>query len=474
MLIHNPENILQNKWRLDSLMKQLIVLMCLAFSSCLWAGEKRVLDSMLTLFVGESRVIDAPDVKRLSVGKSDLISSTLLKSGEIVLIAEETGETNMQFWFADGHRETVSVVVVESNGWRQSLEVKALLEDIPGIEVTTVGRRIVIDGNLQARDLERVNTVKERYSDMLILAREISDFEQKMIYFDVQVTEINRDVTEEIGVNWSKSFAGPSVGYETAWKYNNLGTVEDANGNVPLGAGLLESTSAIDTTLGENVDGDLSLPQQLALIGAQGHEYSYWGISTSLVSMINMLEQTGSAITLAEPRLSARSGGTAALTVGGEVPVVTSSVSGQTVTYKDYGIILNIEPSLDMSNNIMARVSVAVSQLDLSNAVDGQPAFKKRFTENDIKLQPGETLALSGLITREEQIAYSGLKWLSSIPVLGNLFKSKSFTSGETELVILITPRVIADLAEGVNQQLVDRAKELVVEFEEKVDSLME
>lgn len=205
-----------------------------------------------------------------------------------------------------------------------------------------------------------------------------------------------------------------------------------------------------------------------------GDEYVYWGISTSITSMINLLEQTGSALTLARPRLSARNGGSASLTVGGEVPVITSSIGGQSVTYKDYGIILDIEPKMDMNQNITAAVSVSVSQLDLANAVDGQPAFKKRETKNDIKLKPGETLALSGLITREQQVAYSGIKWLSQIPILGHLFKSKSFTSGETELVILVTPHVVNDPAEGINQDLVERADELVEEFKKRSAELME
>lgn len=422
-------------------------LLMLLFSSSSWSAQ-RVLSSMMTLYAGESKVLDAPGVTRISVGKVDLVSATLLQNNEVVLIAESEGETNMQFWFEDGHRETVAVVVVESNGWRQALEVKALLKDIPGVRVTTVGRRIVVDGSLQLRDLERVKVVKERYPDILILSREITDYEQKMLYFDVQVTEINRDVTEELGINWSKSFAGPSLGYEQAYKTNGLGAmIDNASGVTPAAAGNLS---------------------------AQGDEFFYFGINTSLVSMINLLEQTGAAITLSQPRLSARSGGNSTLTVGGEVPVVTSSVSGQSVSYKDYGIILGVEPKLDMYNNIIARVSVSVSQLDLANAVDGQPAFKKRYTENDIRLKPGETLALSGLITREEQLAYSGLKWLSDIPVFGHLFKSKSFNKGETELVILITPQIIDDLTLGENKQLVNRAQELVDSFEQTVDELME
>jgi pilus assembly protein CpaC len=444
------------------LLSGLLVLLSVFSSSSLFAASNKVLEDSIMLFSGESKVLQAADVSRLSVGNSGIISSTLLKNGEIVLIAEEVGETNMQFWFSDGHRETVSVIVAEGNGVsRGTRQVKQLLKNIPGIDISTVGQRIVIDGNLEARDLERVNKLKETYPQMLILAREITDYEQKMIYFDIQVVEVNRDTTEEYGINWSKSFNGPTYAYENTW-----------NGNA-FENQLYESTSAVEMALGRVLtDESLPIADQKTLIDKATGEFYGFGIGSKLLSVINMLKQTGSAITLAEPRLSSRSGGMAALTVGGEVPVVTSTMSGQSVTYKDYGIILGIEPTLDIYNNIIARVSVSVSQLDLANAVDGQPAFKKRFTENDVRLKPGETLALSGLITREEQIAYSGLKWLSDIPILGELFKSKSFVEGETELVILVTPTVIEDLSKGLNDKLVKRSKEMISDFNDASDAL--
>ncbi|HBK19665.1 MAG TPA: type II and III secretion system protein, partial [Gammaproteobacteria bacterium] len=208
------------------------------------------------------------------------------------------------------------------------------------------------------------------------------------------------------------------------------------------------------------------------LAAAQQRSYTFWGIGTSILSMINVLEANGAAMTLTNPRLSTRSGGKANLTVGGEVPVVTSSVSGTSVTYKDYGILLEIEPTLDRYDNLMARVSIEVSALDLSNAVDGQPAFKKRSSENDIKLIPGDTLALAGLIQREEQIAYSGIKWLSDIPGLGNLFRNKSFTEGETELVILITPTPIDDMQSGDNKAMLEISEGILDEFNKAKEAL--
>lgn len=423
-----------------SVVHTLLIVLFAVMSQSAIAKSKRILPRELTIYMGESKVIKAPGATRISVGNSGLVSSTLLKTGEVVLTADKTGQTNMQVWYTDGHRENLPIIVVTTNGWRDAIEVKALLGDIKGVKIKTVGRRVVVDGNLEKRDLDRVNLVKERYPDMLILAREITPYEQKMVYFDVKITEFDRDKTENLGIDWSKNFQGPSLDYAHNWSQKGNVT-PDFSGNSVQGA--FDNWNPTVTGGG-----------------------FHWGIATEITSMINMLEQAGSAIILSEPRLSARSGGTADLTVGGEVPVVTSSVSGSSVEYKDYGIILGISPSLDLYNNITARVSVSISQLDLANAVSGQPAFKKRSTENDVKLRPGETLVLSGLITRDEQVTSNNVKWLADIPILGALFRSKSFTSGVTEMVIFITPRVIENPATGVNMEEIQRADRMIRDFE--------
>ena len=427
--------------------------------------------SMLTMYQGESRIINGIGTKRLSVGNTKLVSSTLLESGEIVLIAEAEGETNLQLWFQDGKRRTIPIIVLASNTWREALEVRELLKDAEGLSVKTIGNRIVIDGTVDSRNLERIKIVKERYGDILILAREITEFEQKMLHFDVRITEINRSVTENIGVDWDTSFSGPTLGYENIWNAKSLGQFPE-NDNALVAAQLQGGISPIDLTLGSQVVGSLAIDQQRQLLQAQERGYTYWGIGTKVSSLINLLEANGAAITLANPRLSSRSGGTAKLTVGGEIPVVTSSVSGQSVTYKSYGILLEVEPTIDLENNISAKVAIEVSQVDLSNSVGDQPAFATRKSENHVRLAPGETLALAGIISRDEQMAYTGVKWLSRIPVLGNLFRSKSFEEGESELVILISPTSITDTGVGINDELVNRAEELVDEFEERKKKL--
>ena len=479
----------------------LMALCLLAMASIVQAKDKNILPTSLTLYEGQSKVIAAPGVERMSVGKTDMLSTTLLKNGEVVLNADEAGETTMQVWFADGHREILNVVIVPSNGWRETYEVKQLLKDIEGIKVTTLGRRVVIDGELKARDLDRVNLLKERYTDILVLARTVTTdrevleiktflkaipgikvsvidqkvvvdgylqdrdleritllkerypdilvlaraitaFEEKMIYFDVRVTEFAKDKTEKLGIDWQKSFSGPIL--------NVARNIIVGGAALPEFAGN-STTKAYDSYSTQDRGGA-----------------AYFGIGTEITSIIDLLEENGAALTLANPRLSARSGGKSDLTVGGEVPVVTSSSNGSSVEYKEYGILLNIEPTLDTYNNITANIGVAISQIDLANSVGGQPAFKKRATTNEVKLSPGETLVLSGLLTREEQESTSQVKWLGDIPILGRLFRSDSFITGETEMVIFITPTVIDKLDEGINQTEIEKAASMVDLFENR------
>ncbi|MFT5575170.1 MAG: pilus assembly protein CpaC [Bermanella sp.] len=415
----------------------------------------RSLPSMLTLYEGESKVLTANNVERIAVGKAEMVGSTILESGEIVLTADAVGETNMQVWFKSGSREQVSLVIVESNGYRELTEVQQLLSGVAGIEIRAVGRRVVVDGNLHERDLERVSMVQKRYANMLVLAQPISEFAQKMIYFDVKIMEFNKDDVEELGINWSTSIEGPNLRHARTVNQNNFFRGSNTQGTDPLAA--LVGVPA--TGLG----------------GQQSKSLTYWGLVSEITSRINFLERNGSALTLASPRLSTRSGGKAKLTVGGQVPVVSSSSNGTTVEYKDFGIMLEISPALDPYGNLLASVSTEVSQLDKANQVQDFPAFRTRHTDNDVAMKPGETLVLAGLITREEQSSYEGIKWLKDIPILGKLFESKSYKGGKTELVVFITPTVMEDLASGVNRKELDRGRQLMGEFADSLsDGLLE
>jgi len=264
----------------------------------------------------------------------------------------------------------------------------------------------------------------------------------------VKITEFNTNKLTELGINWADAINGPSAGA--------LFGYERVNGADSLGL-------ATDDTLAPSFTGALSAAALHSPLGVIG-------LGTEIISRINLLVSTGDAIILAEPRLSARSGGKAEFLAGGEIPVVTQGGLGSTnVEFKEFGIILNINPMVDDENNILATINTEVSAIDLSNAVGGVPAFITRKTTTDVSVKDGDTLILSGLIDRSMGENIDKFPILGDIPVLGALFRSTQWKNDLTELVIFVTPTVF-DAQSQFNQDLIEKGEALINEFKGRVD----
>lgn len=138
------------------------------------------------------------------------------------------------------------------------------------------------------------------------------------------------------------------------------------------------------------------------------------------------------------------------------------------MTFKDYGIQLNFAPQVDDNNNITMKVLADVSEIDPATSVVlngfSVPGFTTRRSEADINVGDGQTMVISGLVNPKSAKNASKLPWLGDIPILGNLFKSTEFRSGNTDLVILVTPRVVS-AASLENIRQVSRAVELKEEY---------
>ncbi|WXL25585.1 pilus assembly protein N-terminal domain-containing protein [Ectopseudomonas mendocina] len=482
------------------------------FCATAWGVSAQAYDipPSIVLYDGDVSVLEAPGVERVAVGNVEIISATMLKNEEVVVTAQKDGETTVHFWFDDGTRHKMSVVVAKANGYRQQAELKAMLANIPGLKIRTVGRQvvlegrlspeylnrvkeaakfydnvlvlaeeqggaatkvdsaeiltevqamlgqipgikikpvgrqIVIDGDLHEIDMARIDLLKERYPDVLVLAQEMSEFLAPMIYFDVRITEFAKDDVEELGVNWSTNINGPTFAFNADGGTNNL----------------YRGQFTGDTFKGLN-----------AQVGDVG-SHAYWGIASELTSRINLLEKNGSALTLASPRLSARSGGKAELTVGGQVPVVTSSINGPSVEYKDYGVMLNIAPQLYGSEMVSTHVMAEISQVDKANQVQGYPAFKTRRTENEVQLKVGETLVLSGLVSEDAQATVEGIAFLKDLPLIGGLFRNKSAQGKRTELVIFITPRLMTNGPGSVTEEAQKQQDEMIKKYQKSFGNI--
>ncbi len=155
---------------------------------------------------------------------------------------------------------------------------------------------------------------------------------------------------------------------------------------------------------------------------------------------------------LSQPNMITLSGTKANILVGGQMPVPTSNNNGQIqVEWKDYGIKLEIEPNVNPEDSIYTKVKAEVSAVDWNNnhkiylSTDGLaiPPITMRKAESTIVLSSGQTMAIGGLISSEMSKDVQKIPLLGDLPILGNLFKSTSFTKNETELLIFITPTIV-------------------------------
>ncbi|MFC4310191.1 type II and III secretion system protein family protein [Steroidobacter flavus] len=183
-------------------------------------------------------------------------------------------------------------------------------------------------------------------------------------------------------------------------------------------------------------------------------------ISSSLDSVIHLLMSRGDARLLAEPTLTCISGGQADFVVGGEVPIPVQNQDGAlNVTFKQFGILLNVEPRANDAGLIRTKVGVEVSSVDKANSVLGIPGFATRKTNTEMNVHSGEPMVVAGLFSADDAKTVAKVPGLGALPVIGELFKSRQFRRGETELVVLVTPEIIGSDSVNEGVQRFDRLK---------------
>jgi pilus assembly protein CpaC len=164
-----------------------------------------------------------------------------------------------------------------------------------------------------------------------------------------------------------------------------------------------------------------------------------------------MLQTQGSLRELAEPNLIAMDGQEASFLAGGEFPVPIvqggSDRSNVTIIFKEYGVRLNFKPTIIDEDHIRLELEPEVSTIDFGNGVkfDGFliPALKTRRAKTGVELRDGQSFALGGLLDNSEIKSLSQVPVLGDIPVIGALFKSKSFQKNETELMFIVTAHLV-------------------------------
>ena len=182
------------------------------------------------------------------------------------------------------------------------------------------------------------------------------------------------------------------------------------------------------------------------------------GGSSKFLGIVNALEGSGFAYTLARPSLVALSGQSASFLAGGEIPIPVPSANSNSysIEYKEFGIRLTLTPTVVGRNRIALKVAPEVSELDYNNGVTiggtTVPAFTIRRTDTSISLADGESFVISGLISTRNASQVNKFPGLGDIPVLGAFFRNSSINREERELLMIVTPHLVQPLA--ANAQL--------------------
>jgi len=422
-------------------MKRVILLLVFIslgqFISPAFAKGKSILKNQyLKLYMGEVKVLKIGEVERVAVGNGKILSTSITKKGQLIILAEKTGETIIHIWGKNNWERDLKVKISPSNPQTAAAEIKSLLRDSPGLSVRTVGGRTVIDGDVGPADADKIKVIEKYYPNIIMLARKTAaNFHDKMIHMKVQITEFSSNALEEVGINWTTNINGP------AW-----GIVATPSTTYPA-----DPSGTIDTS---------------ALLGKR---FGFFGIATAMTSRINLMVSNGDALILAAPTLTARSGGEAEFLSGGEIPLETSSQNGTNIEFKEYGIKLKIKPIADNDNNITARIETELSAPDPSTAVKGVPGFLTRKASADLSMRNKETIVISGLLNSEVSKDVSTVKYLSSIPLIGALFRNTKTRDRKTELVIFVTPTIF-DADSKINKESVAKHDELIKRFTDAVE----
>jgi pilus assembly protein CpaC len=414
----------------------------------------------IKVIVNKSRTfkVDTP-FSTIVAGSPDIAEVKSLSDHLIYIQGKQTGTTNVILF--DSSMRQIGILDVEV-----AIDTGSLQQNIrgstgaQGIRVSASEGQVVLSGTapdaVAAERALSIATGTVPKGGIVVNAMSVAAPQQVML--EVRFLEVAREAGRDLGVNL---FAANANGTNVA--NTGLGAVVPGlTGRQPIGG--------VNGAVGAPPTGSLPLLGTIGtLIGSAGGvaPVPFGSLLTSIVRtsnggsvdlLISALETKGLARRLAEPNLTTLSGDAARFLAGGEfpVPIPTSTTNGfptVTIDYKKFGVELAFVPTVLSRGVINLRVEPSVSELDFSNAVTIQgttvPALTRRDARTTVELRDGQSFAIAGLLQTKNRQDVSQLPWIGSVPVLGTLFGSKSYQQQETDLVIIVTPHLVAPAAPG-------------------------
>lgn len=374
--------------------------------------------------LNESKYMAASGITRLAVGNPAIADVQLLSSGDFLLVGKKAGTTSLIVW-SDGGRRTEYTVYVAGNDRGMASAIQDAI-GYPKVHVQMIEDRVMLRGKVEnqyehdsALKIAGLYTGGDGSGVIDLLEME----HPSQIRLEAQIIEINSDYTKNLGIQYWSQTPGSNSNSDSSTGNTNSGITVGTAG-LFYGGEDFSSNRKHGGWLGSHVA----------------------NVNVTLQALIN----EGKARILSRPSITTMSGKAANILIGGRIPIPVSDGNGNvSIDWHEYGMKLNIEPVVDSEDKITSKVHAEVSTLDYSHGVKidsfSVPGIATREAESEVNVRSGMTMAIGGLINSEDAKIVSKIPLLGDLPIIGRFFRHTSNTRDKREVIILITPTLVAD-----------------------------
>lgn len=374
--------------------------------------------------LNESKYMAASGITRLAVGNPAIADVQLLSSGDFLLVGKKAGTTSLIVW-SDGGRRTEYTVYVAGNDRGMASAIQDAI-GYPKVHVQMMKDRVMLRGKVEnqyehdtALKIAGLYTGGDGSGVIDLLEME----HPSQIRLEAQIIEINSDYTKNLGIQYWSQTPGSNSSSDSSTGNSNSGITVGTAG-LFYGGEDFSSNRKHGGWLGSHVA----------------------NVNVTLQALIN----EGKARILSRPSITTMSGKAANILIGGRIPIPVSDGNGNvSIDWHEYGMKLNIEPVVDSEDKITSKVHAEVSTLDYSHGVKidsfSVPGIATREAESEVNVRSGMTMAIGGLINSEDAKIVSKIPLLGDLPIIGRFFRHTSNTRDKREVIILITPTLVAD-----------------------------
>lgn len=382
-------------------------------------------------------------IKRVAVTNPKIADVKVINNHAINIVALASGSTSLTVWNANGMRQEFTVSVSPADSNLAAVIQKAI--GLPNVKVEKVGTKILLRGTVMNR--------REMETAVKIASLYLGSSGNKGATASVgKTTNTDDDKVQMDLPNDDGDYSDPNVlnllEMENPDQINIEAEVIEISSDDAKKIGIEYGEDSTMSSPGVYSTGDSSTKRR----EKGSHWYSRNWLYTHFSDVnakVHALIENGKGRIISQPNITTMSGKNAGILVGGEIPYPKPDSNGQVaVEFKSYGIQLKLlQPTVDSDGNVTAKLFAGVSRLDWSNAVTSNgynmPGLSTRSATTMVNIPSGMTMAIGGLMNSDDADSVSGVPLLSKIPALGNLFKYHTKTKQKTEILILITPRVV-------------------------------